>query len=69
MDEKETWPARRSEAEKRRMHSRLLDDFKRIAILEACALSDGTRKRGAEVPFRESVKGRIRCLECAKGER
>jgi hypothetical protein len=36
-----------------------------IATLETCILPDGTEKRGAEVTFRESAEGGIRCLECA----
>jgi hypothetical protein len=42
---------------------------KRISTLETCVLSDGTEKRGAEVTFRESVEGGIRCIECANMER
>jgi hypothetical protein len=38
---------------------------KQIATLETCVLPDGTRKRGAEVTFRESAEGRIRCAVCA----
>jgi hypothetical protein len=36
-----------------------------IATLEACALPGGTRKRRAEVTFRESAEGGIRCTERA----
>lgn len=39
---------------------------KQIATLETCMLPNGTRKRGAEVTFRESVEGGIRCVECAE---
>jgi hypothetical protein len=38
-----------------------------IATLETCFLPDGTKKRGAEVTFKESVERGIRCLECAGG--
>jgi hypothetical protein len=38
---------------------------KQITTPETCVLSDGTEKRGAEVTFRESVEGGIRCLRCA----
>jgi len=38
---------------------------RQIATLEACILPDGTRKRGAEVTFRESAEGRTLCTECA----
>jgi hypothetical protein len=39
---------------------------KQIATLEICVLPDGSEKRGAEVTFRESAKGGIRCAGCAK---
>ena len=39
---------------------------RQIATLETCVLPDGTEKRGAEVTFRESAEGRIRCMGCAK---
>jgi hypothetical protein len=42
---------------------------KRIATLETCVLPDGTEKGGAEVTFRESAEGGIRCIECANMER
>jgi hypothetical protein len=38
---------------------------RQIATLETCVLPDGTEKRGAEVTFRESAEGGIRCQECA----
>ena len=38
---------------------------KQIATLETCVLPDGTEKRGAEVTFRESAEGDIRCVGCA----
>jgi len=41
---------------------------RQITTLETCVLPDGTEKRGAEVTFRESAEGGIRCLECAKEE-
>jgi hypothetical protein len=37
-----------------------------IATLERCVLPDGTLKRGAEVFFRESAQGEIRCEKCAR---
>jgi hypothetical protein len=40
-----------------------------IATLETCVVPDGTRKRGVEVSFRESVEGGIRCVECAAKEK
>ena len=40
---------------------------KQISTLETCVMPDGTEKRGAEVTFRESAEGGIRCVECAKG--
>ncbi len=42
---------------------------RQISTLETCVLPDGTEKRGAEVTFRESAEGGIRCFECADGER
>jgi hypothetical protein len=42
---------------------------KQIAILETCVLPDGTKKRGAEVTFKESAEGGIRCKGCTDGER
>jgi hypothetical protein len=42
---------------------------KRIATLETYFLPDGTEKRGAEVTFRESAEGGIRCKGCADVER
>ncbi|MDP9438728.1 MAG: hypothetical protein M3P49_08285 [Actinomycetota bacterium] len=36
-----------------------------IATLETYVLPDGTEKRGAEVTFRESAEGGIRCVGCA----
>jgi hypothetical protein len=39
---------------------------RQIATLETCVLPDGTQKRGAEVSFRESAGGGIRCAGCAK---
>ena len=41
---------------------------KQIATLETCVLPDGTEKRGADVAFRESAEGGIRCKGCADGE-
>jgi len=41
---------------------------KQIDTLETCVLPDGTEKRGAEVTFRESAEGGIRCKGCADGE-
>jgi hypothetical protein len=41
---------------------------RRIATLETCVLPDGTEKRGAEVTFRESAEGGIRCAGCAGGD-
>lgn len=41
---------------------------KQIATLETCVLPDGTRKRDAEVTFRESAEGGIRCVGCAGGK-
>jgi hypothetical protein len=38
---------------------------RQIATLEACVLTDGTEKRDAEVTFKDSVEGGIRCRECA----
>jgi hypothetical protein len=38
---------------------------KQIVTLETCLLPDGTEKRGAEVTFRESAEGGIRCEACA----
>jgi hypothetical protein len=38
---------------------------KQVATLETCVLPDGTEKRGAEVTFRESAEGGIRCKGCA----
>ena len=38
---------------------------RQIATLDRCILPDGTRKRGAEVTFRESAEGGVRCTECA----
>ena len=38
---------------------------RQIATLETCVLPDGTEKRGAEVTFRESAEGGVRCVECA----
>ena len=40
---------------------------RQIATLETCVLPDGTEKRGAEVTFKESAEGEIRCKECADG--
>ena len=40
---------------------------KQIATLETCVLPDGTERRGAEVTFRESAEGGIRCKARAKG--
>ena len=37
---------------------------KQIATLETRVLPDGTEKSGAEVTFRESAEGGIRCVEC-----
>ncbi len=37
---------------------------KQIATLETCVLPDGTEKRGAEVTFKESAEGGIRCVGC-----
>jgi hypothetical protein len=42
---------------------------KQIATLETCVLPDGIEKRGAEVTFRESAEGGIRCKGCADVER
>ena len=42
---------------------------RQIATLETCVLPDGTEKRGAEVTFRESAEGGVRCGGCADGER
>ena len=41
---------------------------KQIATLETCVLPDGTEKRGAEVAFRGSAEGGVRCKGCADGE-
>ena len=41
---------------------------RQIATLETCVLPDGTEKRGAEVTFRESAEGGIRCVGCAGGD-
>ncbi len=38
---------------------------RQITTLETCVLPDGTQKRAAEVSFRESAEGGIRCLQCA----
>ena len=38
-----------------------------IATLETCVVPDGTEKRGAEVTFRESAEGGIRCVKCVSG--
>lgn len=38
---------------------------RQIATLETCILPDGIEKRGAEITFRESAEGGIRCQECA----
>lgn len=38
---------------------------RQITTLEVCVLPDGTQKRGANVTFRESAEGGIRCTECA----
>jgi DNA-directed RNA polymerase subunit RPC12/RpoP len=38
---------------------------RQIATLETCVLPDDSQKRGAEVTFRESAEGGIRCTECA----
>jgi hypothetical protein len=38
---------------------------KQIATLETRVLPAGTEKRGAEVTFRESAEGGIRCKGCA----
>jgi hypothetical protein len=38
---------------------------KQISTLETCVLPDGTEKRGAEVTFKESAEGDIRCVGCA----
>ena len=42
---------------------------RQIATLETCVLPDGTMKRGAEVTFRESAEGGIRCKGCADVQR
>ena len=39
-----------------------------IRTLETCVLPDGIEKRGAEVTFKESAEGGIRCVGCAGGE-
>ena len=39
-----------------------------MATLETCVLPDGTEKRGAEVTFRESAEGGVRCVACAGGK-
>ena len=36
-----------------------------IPTKETCVLGDGTAKRAADVTFRESVEGGVRCVECA----
>jgi hypothetical protein len=41
---------------------------KQIATLATCVLPNGTEKRGADVTFRESAEGGIRCEGCAKAE-
>jgi hypothetical protein len=38
---------------------------KQISTLETCVLPDGSEKRGAEVTFKESAEGGIRCRDCA----
>jgi hypothetical protein len=38
---------------------------RQIATLETCVLPDGTEKGGAEVTFKESAEGGIRCVGCA----
>jgi hypothetical protein len=38
---------------------------KQISTLETCVLPDGIEKRGADVTFRESAEGGIRCEGCA----
>jgi hypothetical protein len=40
-----------------------------ISTLEPCVLPGGIEKRGAEVTFRESAEGGIRCAGCADVER
>ena len=42
---------------------------KQISTLETRVLPDGVEKRGAEVTFRESTEGGIRCKGCANMER
>jgi hypothetical protein len=40
-----------------------------ISTLEPCVLPGGIEKGGAEVTFRESAEGGIRCAGCADVER
>jgi hypothetical protein len=49
----------------RQLHERGESCKNQIATLETCVLPDGTEKRDAEVTFRESAQGGIRCVECA----
>jgi hypothetical protein len=49
----------------RQLPERCASCGRQIAALETCVLPDDSQKRGAEVTFRESVEGGIRCTECA----
>ena len=42
---------------------------RQIATLETCVLPDGSEKRGAEVTFKKSAEGGMRCRGCADRER